>query len=100
MINDDQNRDDAIIRSLQTLDRESNIGDDGSVKTTVTIDSHIADEILLRYVHIPDEVPERTRKCILLSAFHRWMKYKKYRDNPDLVAAFQEAVQVELNRIA
>jgi len=97
MVNLDNKANKIVANSLRFVSENANIDDDGRVSIELSIEYYAAFELLLS--HIPDRInyPESIKRTVLFRALKRWVKYKKYRNNPDLEMALQEAFTKELD---
>ncbi len=86
----------AIRRSIEWMVENSTTDDDGKIKTTVTLPFFFANELLNNYLPTDLSIPERTRRKAVFLALQRWMKHKKYSEDPDPVVALQHAYNTEI----
>jgi len=90
----------AIIKCLEYINENSTISPDGTRSISLTILSEFAEEILYEYVQIDKNIPERTKRNVILSAIFRWLKYKKTNNQLLQLNYFQRAVNAEVLRIS
>lgn len=89
----------AILRCLNHIEENSAISVDG--KPSITMDSLIdfSEEILLEYLPMVENLPERTKKRIVFSAQMRWLKYKKTENQELKLSLFLRALKYEIAKV-
>ena len=98
----DQKKRKAVQKALEWIKANSTVQADGSIKWG---DNHINDS-LARFIITQNvkssgnvSISERTHRRTINLAINRWLKHKKYYKNDDLIAAFFEALKIEINQL-
>ena len=99
MVVSDKYKESVIKSCIDYFTENSTIDKDGKISTVLTVEYYAAIELL--NAHIPNEaqIPESTIRIVLHKTMNRFLRYKKYSENPYPVRAFYEAFDIELNRI-
>ena len=91
--------------ALKWLMDKAVIGSNG--KRSITLESNMdmlysmaVTELLIWCISIRPSLSEFVKAQVVNRAIDRWLRYKKYRDNPDKVSAYEEALSVELRKIS
>lgn len=85
----------AIKNGLEWIRKNTSIGEDGSIRSPMTIAFNIARELIIFNIPFEESIPDRTRRIAVSHALRRWLKYKKYSDCHDKVSSFIEALELE-----
>lgn len=89
--------------SLDWYQNNATLDDKGRKVLTYTswlhfFESMVAEELLVSAIETEPELPEQTKRRTLNEAISRWLKFKKYRNNPNMLDAFKEAYSLEVSR--
>jgi hypothetical protein len=88
-----------IKRCIDYFIENSTFDKNGKISTALSIEYYAAIELLNAYIPNEAQIPESTIRIVIRKTMNRFLRYKKYSENPYPVRAFYEAFDIELNRI-
>jgi hypothetical protein len=89
----------AANRALAKLQELSTRTDDGTWHITISPFERMASELLANSLKLQPPIPERTLRALAFRSVFKWLRFAKYRENPDRARGFIGAVEREFRRL-
>ncbi|MCI0581104.1 MAG: hypothetical protein L0331_33520, partial [Chloroflexi bacterium] len=91
---------DIVNHCLQWVKENFKVSDNGStISFPFDIAYIVVKETIDSYVCFQDPLPEATRRKIISLGLRRWVKYKKYQNQSNVIISFIQALDVETRRL-
>ena len=85
----------AAARAISELHRMATPKEDGTWQVTASPYQRMAFELLMNIVSITPPIPDRTLRALAYRSIFKWLRFKKYREDPNHARGYLGAVQRE-----